>query len=146
VIHRYLSRVIALILLPFLLAGCGSRVKESRLVDAIGAEQLIAYADELEKKGVWKTAGRKLPREKWLKEFAERDVIEVNPYMDGILIVFKSGGRVRRGVYVATDKAIVPSEGSGIGFDWISDGIYFFEEKVRARIFHRNSAARQAGS
>lgn len=123
--------LIALTMSLLLLSSCGRHVKAQKFVAAVGAERLTAYAVELEQKDSWKSVGGQLPIEMWDEGFVGHGVLKIQPYFNGLLIVLEAHDRVDRGVYISMDKSQVPEDGSGIYFEKLAEGVYWFEQKIR---------------
>ncbi len=102
-----------------------------RLLGSVGADKLIAFAGELGRSGAWDGSVGPLPTARWPKSFAGHGILEIKRYFNGIQIVLERHGRRERGLYVTTDKAEVPEDGSGIVFEKLTDGIFSFEQKIR---------------
>lgn len=136
---------IALAMPLLLLVSCSRYAKEKEFVQAVGAEKLTTYAAELQQKDAWKTVKGQLPKEMWHEAFASHGVLQVKQYFTGLQIVLETRDRNERGVYIATDKSSPPEDGSGIHFEKLADGVYWFEQKNRVQYIppeKRNAASK----
>ena len=106
-------------------------VKPHHLIAALGATNLLAYAQITQQSAIWTNLQGPLPREFWHPAFAKIGVIRVQHYMTGMQIVLTQSGRKESGVYVPMDTEESPSDGSGISFTKVADGVFLYEEKIR---------------
>jgi hypothetical protein len=111
------------------LASCSKFAKEQKFIDAVGRITLSHMLWSLRKKGVWRLVKARLPKEMWHEKFADHGVIEVKQYFNGAQVVLEKSDRDERGVYITTDKSQAPENGSGVTFERVSDGIYWFEQR-----------------
>jgi hypothetical protein len=129
-----------------LVTSCTKFVAEKNFIHSVGAAKLKAYANDMQRNEVWNALkGQPAPKSIWLPSFATNGVLQVKPYLSGVLFVLETQGRMERGVYVLTDKAEAPEDGSGINFARIQSRMYWFEQKVRDRYIpleQRNPASR----
>ncbi len=134
------------VLCALLVTSCTKFVAEKRFIDSIGAASLKAYANDMQRNDIWNALkGPPAPKSLWLPSFATNGVLEVKPYLSGVLFVLETQGRMERGVYVLADKAEAPEDGSGINFARIQSRMYWFEQKARDRYIpreQRNPASR----
>lgn len=116
--------------MPLLLTGCDRYARERSFVEAVGAGSLTNYVAELERKDSWKAVHGQLPKEMWHEAFARQGVLQVKQYFGGVQIVLERRGRNERGVYIPADQS-KPEDGSGVHFQTLASGIYWFEQKNR---------------
>lgn len=126
--------------------SCTKFVAEKRFLDSIGVSNLKTYANDMQKNEVWNTLkGQPAPKSLWLPSFASNGVLQVRPYLSGVLFVLESQNSLERGVYVLAEKGEIPEDGSGINFSRIQSRVYWFEQKARVPYIpleQRNPASR----
>ncbi|WCJ60986.1 hypothetical protein NXS98_07665 [Fontisphaera persica] len=95
---------LALLCIMFVVS-CTKFVAEKRFLDSIGVSNLKTYANDMQKNEVWNTLkGQPAPKSLWLPSFASNGVLQVRPYLSGVLFVLESQNGLERGVYVLAEK------------------------------------------
>ncbi len=125
-----LLKLMMLVTTSILFSACDKSASERAFVSKIGAVSLKAEVIKLQTNAIFKG---EYPRNTWSPALSTNGAIQVKPYFSGVQIVLQRSGRTQRGVYVVLDSTS-PDDGSGISFEKLEEGIYWFEQKMRARI------------
>lgn len=123
--------------MPILLTGCAPHARAKNFIEAVGAVSLTNYVVALERNDSWGAVHGHLPKEMWHEAFARQGVLEVKQYFGGVQIVLEKHGQKECGVYIPADQSQKPEDGSGVHFQALGTGIYWFEQKNRAQYIPR---------